>query len=362
MSKLSVMPYVAVCALTTGRNDPSARFRVRQHIRPLANYGIKVREHIPIIDKNAGIPTALQPIMAYIPEPARNLLWRSAKLACHLPGIATSYRHDLVWLNRELLTGRYTLERILPSPTVLDIDDAVWLAQPDGTNTMRRLALKAAAIIAGNPYIADWFSKFNHRIYIIPTAIDTNRFKPRRDNSHSRQSKQYTVGWTGLSSNYSYFQAIEKPLAKFLEQYDAKLLILSDRPPYFTHIPAKRIDYRPWSPAIEATVINEMDVGIMPLPDTPWTRGKCSFKMLQYMSASVPVVASPVGMNADVFRYDTVGYPASSSDDWFDALTTIYKNDSLAATMGSNGRKVILDHFSLDVISKKIADTFRSLV
>ncbi|MEM4724707.1 MAG: glycosyltransferase [Candidatus Hadarchaeum sp.] len=108
-------------------------------------------------------------------------------------------------------------------------------------------------------------------------------------------------------------------------------------------------------------MINEMDVGIMPLPDTPWARGKCSFKMLQYMSAAIPVVASPVGMNADVFQYDMIGYPASSCDDWLDALTAIYENEGLAVTMGSNGRKVILDHFSLGTISEKIANIFRSL-
>ncbi|MEM4724706.1 MAG: hypothetical protein QXP01_06810, partial [Candidatus Hadarchaeum sp.] len=213
------------------RSILKARFRVRQHIKPLANLGISVQEHIPIIDKNAGIPSKLQPILSLIPELPRNLLWRSIKLASHIPGIAASYRHDLVWLNRELLTGRYTLERILARPIVLDIDDAVWLAQPDGSNTMRRLGSKAIAIIAGNTYIADWFAKFNHRIYIIPTAIDTDRFKPRYSKNHSRQSKQYTVGWTGLSSNYSYIHAIEKPLAEFLERYDAKLLIISDRPP-----------------------------------------------------------------------------------------------------------------------------------
>lgn len=353
---------ITICALTTGRNDPSARFRVRQHIKPLSKYGITIQEYTPVIDKNAGIPSQLSPLMSLIPERQRYTLWRSIKLACQMPGVAASSLYHLVWLNRELLTGRYTFERFITRPIVLDIDDAVWLAEPDGNNAMRRLGSQSAAILAGNAYIAEWFAQYNNNIHVIPTAIDTERFKPRTPDNHSRPDRKFTVGWTGLSSNYGYILAIEKPLAIFLEQYDAKLLIISDRPPKLTLIPAHRIDYRPWSPNIEATAINDMDVGIMPLPDTPWTRGKCSFKMLQYMSAAIPVVASPVGMNADVFQYDTVGYPASSCDDWLDALISIYENEGLSATMGSNGRKVILDHFSLGAISEKIADIFHSLV
>lgn len=354
--------HISVCALTTGRNDPSARFRVRQHISRLTEYNIATYEYIPIIDKNAGIPSRLTPITTLLPQRLSYTLWRGLKLACHIPGIVASVHHDLVWLNRELLTGRYTLERWIKKPIVLDIDDAVWLAKPAGNETMRRLGSKAAAILAGNNHIANWFSEFNHNIFIIPTAIDTERFSPAPGRYRYQSNKPFAIGWSGLSSNYGYLLPIEQALAQFLNRHDAKLLIISDRPPAFRHIPAHRIDYRPWNPEVEATGIRDMDVGIMPLPDTPWARGKCSFKMLQYMSAAIPVVASPVGMNSEVFSHGLVGIPATTSKEWLDALTTIYNDVSLATTMGQNGRRIVLEQYSLAVISKKIANMFHTLV
>lgn len=350
-----------VDALTTGRHDPSARFRVRQHIAPLLGWGIDVREHIPFIDKNAGLPSKLAPLLSPLPQATVRAAWRGLKLLCHLPGLTRSLRADVVWLNRELMTGRFSLERFLRGSVVLDIDDAVWLAKPHGAETMRRLGSEAAAVIAGNEHIAAWFSRWNPNVHIVPTAIDTDRFRPALDRDNLADRDAFVVGWTGLSWNFGYIHAIEEPLAAFLEACNAKLLIISERAPAFSHIAPHRVDFRRWTPEIEATALREMDVGIMPLPDTPWARGKCSFKMLQYMSTSIPVVASPVGMNADVFRRGSVGHPATSNEDWFKALMAIHSDRRLAREMGQNGRRVVLENYSLLRVTERLAGVFHSL-
>jgi len=350
-----------VDALTTGRNDPSARFRVRQYIEPLYELGIDVHEHIPFINKNAGIPTQIHQYTSLFSQSIEKLGWQSLKLACHVPGLAKSLRSDLLWLNRELLTGCYSLERFLIRPIVLDVDDAVWQAKPNGFNTMRRIGSEAVVIMAGNKYLADWFSQWNSNIKIVPTAIDTDRFAPTTIDNISLKSRSYTVGWTGLSSNFSYLYAIEKPLNAFLKKYDAKLLIISDKEPDFKLIKRNTIDFRYWSPEIESSSLREMNVGLMPLPDNEWARGKCSFKMLQYMSTAIPVVVSPIGMNIEVLNHGLVGYAAESHDDWFDALAIIYKNQQLASEMGETGRRIIIENYSRRVVSEKIANVFLSI-
>ena len=350
-----------VDAFTTGRNDPSARFRVRQYIDPLCDLGIDVHEHIPVIDKNSGIPSQIEPYTSVFPQATVQLAWQGLKLACHLPGLAKSLRSDLIWLNREILPGRYSLERLLMRPIILDVDDAVWLAKPNGFETMRHLGSEAVAIMVGNKYLADWFSQWNSNIQIVPTAIDTDRFAPATIDNTPPRSQAYTVGWTGLSANFIYMYAIEKPLNAFLEKYDAKLLIISDREPKFQFIKQKRIDFRRWSQESEASLLREMDVGLMPLPSSDWARGKCSFKMLQYMSTAIPVVVSPIGMNIDILSHGLVGYAAESNDDWFDALNAIYQDRQLALEMGKTGHNVIIENYSRRLVSEKIANIFHSL-
>ncbi len=350
-----------VDALTTGRNDPSARFRVRQHIEPLYDLGIDVHEHIPFINKLAGIPSQIQPVTSLFPESTINLGWQGLKLMCHLPGLTKSLHSDLIWLNRELLIGQYTLERLFRQPIILDIDDAVWHAKPNDLKTMRRIGREAIAVMAGNKYIADWFTQWNNNIHIIPTAIDTNRFSPENIDHIAHQNKPFTIGWTGSGGNIEFLYSIEKALSAFLEKYNGKILIVGDREPKFQVIKSKYVDFRPWSPRTEASFLREMDVGLMPLPDNEWMRGKCSFKMLQYMSTAIPVVVSPIGMNIEVLNHGLIGYAAESHDDWFDALTMLYQNQQLASEMGETGRRIIIENYSRRVVSEKIANIFLSI-
>ncbi len=317
-----------VAALTTGRNDPSARFRGRQHIAALGALGVNVREYVPRIDKHAGLPTILTDAIPLALHPVLAQAWVGAKLAARVPGALASTTAYLIWLNRELIPGRYTLERFLIRPYVLDIDDAVWRGRPNGAATMVRLARRARAVIAGNQVIADWFSSYARDVHIVPTAIDTDRFVPRVNTPGTRR---YSLGWTGSSGNFDYLYAIEMPLVEFLERFDARFIVVADRAPEFSQLSLSRIDYRPWTEHIEATVLTEMDVGLMPLLDKEWTRGKYSFKMRQYMEVGLPTIVSPVGMNQDVLEQSNLGLPAVSQADWYEALLTLHNSADLSA-------------------------------
>jgi glycosyltransferase involved in cell wall biosynthesis len=122
-----------------------------------------------------------------------------------------------------------------------------------------------------------------------------------------------------------------------------------------------RIHYLPWSPEIEAQALHAMHVGLMPLPDDDWTRGKCSFKMLQYMSCGKPVVVSPVGMNAEILALGRVGLAAEKETDWYEALEYLYTHRADAQDCGKSGRSVVEAFFSRQVVSEKLSQVFQAL-
>jgi len=348
-----------VAALTSGLNIPSARFRVRQYLPALYRGGVEVTEYCPSISQAARLPGKLGQIRArYFPP----LLIGQAltNLACRIPGILGSYRADVTWLERNFVPGLDDLSRLVHTPLVLDIDDAIWLYNPLGARTVGRLVRRADMVLAGNRYLADWCAQFCGNIRIVPTAIDTDRFHP------SEQAKPegvpFVVGWTGTSGNFRFLETIEPALSSFLSEVPtARFLVVADKPPQLPDLPQDRIDFVPWSASTEHLWLKEMDVGLMPIDDTDLSRGKCSFKMLQYMAAEVPVVASPFGMNGEVFAAGDIGFAARTNADWIEALHQCERNRDQRLRQGKNGRGIILSRFSTEVVAGTIRDSFHSL-
>ncbi len=353
---------IDVAALTSGRAVPSSRFRVRQHIGPLLEHGIAVREFVPAVDKYAPLPGWLAGLSnrPYIPSFLVERTWRGAKKAARVPGIAGSWRSRITWLERCLMPGYLTAEPLLGRPLVFDVDDAVWLFPPRGEKAAAAIAARADVVVAGNRYLADWFSPRARRVCVVPTAVDTERYAPRAE--PPPREGGFVIGWTGTSSNLPYLEAIGRPLGRFLsDRPEASLLVLCDRPPSFEGVPSGRVRYLPWSEENEAEALRGIDVGLMPIPDNEWTRGKCGFKMLQYLACSVPAVVSPVGMNAEILGMGKVGLAAAAEDDWYEALSFFRSDAVRAGEYGRAGRKVVESRFSRKVVSGILADIFRSL-
>ncbi len=342
---------IEVAALTSGSNVPSSRFRVRQYIRPLAEHGFAVREYCPLIEKYAA------PI-----HPRVDPLMRTAKLACRIPGILLSRRAGLVWIQREFITGRATWERFLPHPKVLDVDDAIWLHPAAQDNFSVTIAKGCEGVIAGNAYIRAHFEKAGIRTWLFPTGVDTERWRPKTT-GRDKDLSTFIVGWTGTSSNLEYLVAIENPLEEFLRRVPvARIKIVCDKPPRFTRIPNEKIIFVPWAPEQECQAVQGMDIGLMPLPDTDWARGKCSLKMLLYMATGIPVVASPVGTNREIFESGSVGFPASLPQDWFAALMSAYDNPHGRREMGEEGRRIAVHGYSTSVLSRRLSSIFHDVL
>jgi len=351
----SCIVMLRVAALTSGRHTPASRYRVRQHVPALLKHGIRVREYCPIIEKYASPPRVVRRLLACFGQDRTEWHVRLKKLD-RLLGLAGSHLSEVTWLERILIPSHLSFEPILKKPLVFDVDDAIWLGE--GAGITDAVARRADVVIAGNGYLADWFSRYHDRIEIIPTAVDTKFYRP----GTAEPGEEFVVGWTGLSSNYRFVQLVATPLARFLATHrDAVLVLMSDSPPAGLELPRDRVRFVRWRPDDDFRVIQSFDVGIMPLSDDEWTRGKCSFKMLQYMATSVPVIVSPVGMNKEILSEAACGLGPVSSDDWYEALVYCHRHRAAIREWGRNGRELVRRKYSTEVISRQLARVFLEL-
>jgi glycosyltransferase involved in cell wall biosynthesis len=340
---MSSLTRLRMCTFTNGRNSPSARFRIRQHIGNLAEFGVD------IVELQSKWPGRL----------GRNTVSAIGKSgfavghrACD---VLRSYQSSASLLQRWMLSRFPTFEFLTRKPRVLDVDDAIW--QDSGPASTRWLATRCSGIICGNTFLAERFADWNSNTVVVPTAVDTGRFRP---GSSPVNDGPEIICWSGSSSTLRYLYGIEKALAHVLERNPkAKLRVICDIPPKFTRIPISRIEFVEWSEEQEVRAIQDCDVGLMPLEDSEWARGKCSFKMLCYMACGIPTVVSPVGMNNQVLALGQGGLAAVAQDDWVDALDSILKYPITGRSMGVKGRSIVEEHYSLRVLTPKLADALR---
>jgi glycosyltransferase involved in cell wall biosynthesis len=335
-----------VAAFTPGGTVPSARFRVRQHVEPLAQAGIHLEEM-------ATFTSSYPPRRRALRAP-----WAAARLTELAAAAIRSRAYDAVLLQREMVSSLATLEPWTGTPRILDVDDAIHLLR--GGRAARRLAEISECVVAGNAWLADWYRQWNRNVSIVPTAVDSNRFLPRRDRS---ETATIVVGWIGTSANFPYLLGLEEALVAAMEAEPRLVLrVVSDRAPPFTRLRQDRVAFARWSEATEVADLQAMDIGIMPLADSDWARGKCSFKMLQYMSCAIPVVVSPVGMNAEVLGEGAVGVAATTPREWTHALCDLAASPGVRAALGEEGRRVVERGYDRAVVARRLAQILRDAI
>lgn len=250
---------------------------------------------------------------------------------------------------------------------ILDVDDAIWLdtTRAAGAHPLaflkatarktRWLAGRADHVIAGNDRIAEWFSPLTREVSVVPSLIDHDQVAVR---AHA-PSDHVVLGWIGSPSTAPHLHALSKPL-EHLTKRDSdvrfELVVVGARAP---SIRGMRVQELAWSPTVERETLARMDVGLMPLPDDEWTRGKCAYKALLYMAAGIPVVADPVGVSADVIEHDRAGLLPAQRDEWCDALLLLGRDVDLRRRLGAHGRRRIERDFSVRRWSGELARIMR---
>ena len=348
-----------VLALTRyGPLGASSRVRMGQFVGPLAASGVEV-EVRPLL------PDAYVRQLYAGHRPSRALVARS--YARRVRDLARAPSADGVWIEKELLPFvPASVERALLAgpPYVVDYDDATFHTYDSHPSPAVRRALgdkvarlmrAARVVVVGNPYLADYAARAGAgRVEVIPSVIDLDRYGPRAD----EPGGPFTIGWVGSPGSERLLDHVREPLAALVGE-GARVVLVGASPDALGGVPHET---RTWTEAGEVAEIGSFHVGIMPLADTPWERGKRGYKLVQCMGAGRPVVASPVGVNADVVVDGETGFLASSPDDWAGALRRLRASPELRASMGRAGRARVASRYSLAVAAPRLSALLRSAV
>lgn len=334
--------------LTDGNLDnASARIRAIQYIPFFESQGYRVT-HIPRIPKrstNLFFKFTLSPILKR---------WYSFKMIFAI----LFGKWDLVFIQR-ILINKNLLELLYDRSIkiIYDFDDAIYInpKRPKNREKTADMVRLASKVIVSTNYLVEFCLNCGQKPAIIPSPVETERIKP----SEKSKDQPVTIGWIGSPWTSGFLELIEKPLQKLAEKYSFRFITVGARPEY--KIEGVNYISKPWVFEEENETIGDMDIGIMPLPDTAWTKMKGGYKLLQYMSAGIPCVASPVGINQSIIRPGENGYLASNDDEWYLILEKLLVDSSLRTRLGSNGRKDAVELYSREVCFEKIMTMIKSI-
>lgn len=290
-------------------------------------------------------------------DAARALLRRAGQLRA-------SAGADLIWLEKEALPWLpWAVEKaLLPRrvPVVADYDDAIFHRYDMSGNRVVRKLLGAkidrvmaasTMVLAGNDYLAARAGRAGaRRVEVVPTVVDIDAYSTERRPEADGRAR---IGWIGSPSTWKAYVVPMLPmLAGLAAEHGARLRVVGAGEGAATQ---PEIEALPWSEATEVAQIQAMDIGVMPLDNSPWSRGKCGYKLIQYMACGLPVIASPVGVNSRIVRHGVNGFLVSTPAEWREALVTLLSDPDLGRRMGREGRALVEAEYSLQVWGPRVA-------
>ncbi|MFL5752072.1 MAG: glycosyltransferase family 4 protein [Bacteroidia bacterium] len=270
-------------------------------------------------------------------------------------------KYDIVFVQREaLMIGSTFFERRIKKSKakfVFDFDDSIWLMDtsegnkkyewlknPEKTVTNIRLA---DLVFAGNAYLANYARHANRNVKIVPTTIDTELHKP----DHSTRNKEkLVIGWSGSITTIKHFEYASTFLKEIQEKYKGRVefKVMGDETYMNKELGIQGIK---WNAETEVQVLNTFDIGIMPLPDDEWAKGKCGLKGLSYMALEIPTIMSPIGVNTEIISQGENGFLATTTEEWVEYISRLIESKELRESMGRAARKTVIEKYS--VLSQK---------
>lgn len=344
------------------RNGASSRYRTFQYLPWLEQTGIDCRV-MPLFGE------------AYLVHRYRSGHGQASDILRaflrRLADLTMARRFDLVVVEKEILPYFPALpERWLTRqrlPYVVDYDDALfhqydqhrhgWVRHLLGQK-IAHVMRGAHLVTAGNRYLADYAERAGAaRVEIVPTVIDLERYPPPIE--RPRRDANFTIGWIGSPSTAKYLPSIAPALADLCAGGRAVVRLIGSGS---IELPGVPLEILPWEESSEVRRLQQFDVGIMPLPDAPWERGKCGFKLIQYMACGLPVVASPVGVNREIVEPGVNGFLADTPQDWRQALTRLREDADLCRRLGQAGRQTVEARYALQMTGPRLAGLIQSVV
>jgi glycosyltransferase involved in cell wall biosynthesis len=282
---------------------------------------------------------------------------------------------DVILLYREMFPiGPAIVERLLARrsgpPVVFDFDDAIFLPSVSDANRLiaaLKQPRKVASIvehshhvITGNDYLAEYARRYNTAVTTIPTSVDTDRFVPARPrgDAGSNGSRDLIVGWIGSPTTGSYIRGLSAVLQRARERHRFVVRVSGAGEPF--GIPGVAVQNEPWTLRREVELFNTCDIGVYPLADDEWSKGKCGFKAIQFMACGVPVIASAVGVNREIIEDGVNGFLASSESEWVEKLGRLLSDPALRQRFADAGRRTVENRYSVHVNAPRLAATLRA--
>ncbi|WP_250124292.1 glycosyltransferase family 4 protein [Chroococcidiopsis sp. CCMEE 29] len=340
-----------------GNLGASSRYRSYQYLPYLSEQGFDIS--VASLMDNAYLQR-LYSRKPTLPLPIIHSYWRRVYL------LIRSHRYDLIYLEKEAfpwvpawLEGLFFKSGV---PYVVDYDDALFHRYDRHTSSLVKQLLgqkidrvmhRAKLVIAGNNYLAERAKRAGaKRVEILPTVVNLELYPP----APICKNPVFTIGWIGSPVTSRYLTEIYFALREVCKDRTARVVAIGAGPLELKDLP---LEIKPWSEATEVKEMQQFDVGIMPLPDSPWERGKCGFKLIQYMACARPVIASPVGVNCKIVDHQINGFCASSTEEWIQAFQVLKNDWVLRQRMGEAGRVKVEAKYCLNVTAPQLSQLLR---
>lgn len=339
---------------------PSQRFRFEQYFQILSEAGYSYT------------------IAPFLDESTWSILYQSGQTVRKAIGILKGFfrrvlllfktrDYDFVFIHREATPigppwFEWFVSKVLKKRIIYDFDDAIWIPNTSEANSIvagikwhqkvAQICSWAYKISCGNSYLQSYAKHYNSNSIVIPTTIDTighhNKIK-------QQIMEQVVIGWTGTHSTMKYLEPLVPVLQELEQKYSFKFLVISNNEPTFD---LKSLVYIPWNKETEIEDLAKMNIGIMPLLNDQWAKGKCAFKALQYMALGIPAVVSPVGMNSEVVEQGLNGFICDSALEWTNALEELLINTTRRIQMGKAARHKVESTYSVTANRRNFLELF----
>lgn len=345
--------------------SPSQRFRFEQYFSFLEKNGFKCTLSELLDERDDKMFYSAGSFFGKILVIVKSILKRRRD-------VIEARQYDIIFIQREaFMTGSVYFERQFRKTgkkIVFDFDDAIWLPNvsegnkkyewlKDPEKTSRIISI-SDKIIAGNRYLAEYAKRYHSDVMVIPTTIDTD-YHIRKEVAREREG--VCVGWTGSHTTIQHFEHAVPFLKKLKNKFGNKIYfkVIGDK-----SYENKELDIRglPWKLETEIADLSEIDIGIMPLPNDDWARGKCGLKGLQYMALEIPCVMSPVGVNSEIVSDGVDGFLAGSDDEWIEKISALVESKELRMKIGLSARKKVIEKYSVNSQKEKYLSCFKSMV
>jgi glycosyltransferase involved in cell wall biosynthesis len=340
---------------------PSQRFRFEQYLDMMRTKG-------HVIDVSPFLDTA-----------AWNILYRQGHTLSKVAGMMRGYfrrlgdllrlrKYDFVFIHREAAPFgpaifEWIIMRLFSKKTIYDFDDAIWIPNASESNStltrlfknfsnVKKICRWANKVSVGNEFLRDYALQFNKNVVINPTTIDTDL---HHNTTTDHGNSKFVFGWTGSHSTIHYLDMLVPVFKRLEETEDFELHVICDTPPKFK---LKSLKYIPWKKQTEVDDLLNFNVGLMPLPEDIWSKGKCGFKALQYMALGIPAVVSNVGVNAKIVDHEINGCICTSAEEWFHCLQKLINDPARLKQLSLTTREKIVKNYSVKSNSENFAALF----